>query len=190
MNRNILLLKGDSDSYAKPFKKWGHIRTDIDQLENCDLVVFAGGTDVNPALYGEPPHPKTGKPDKIRDKLEQAIYTRALLLNIPMVGICRGAQFLTVMNNGSLLQHIEGHGMCDHTINTSDGLTMEVRGDHHQAMRPEGEYHVLATSEDGINEVVHWPLSRCLGVQYHPEWMDDADKGYQYFQKLLDTIIM
>lgn len=189
-NRNILVLKGDSNKYKNPFEKWGSIMHDADNLEHADLVVFAGGTDVNPTLYGEEPHPMTSAPDLVRDTFEQAVYTRALILELPMVGICRGAQFLTVMNNGKLKQHITGHQSCTHTINTSDGAVFEVAGDHHQAMLPDGHHHVLAVSDDGINEAVYFPSSRSLCVQYHPEWMSEDSEGYKYFQKLLDLYVM
>lgn len=189
-NRKILVLKGDSSKYSKPFTEWGKITTDVGKLEDCDLVVFTGGTDVNPSLYGQVSHPETGSPDTQRDKLEQAVYTRALLLELPMVGICRGAQFLTVMNNGSLHQHIIGHQNTTHTINTHNGESLQVAGDHHQSMRPEGVHEILAISPDGVPEVVYWPLTRSLAVQFHPEWMDVESEGYQYFQNLLDMYVM
>lgn len=191
MNRNILVLDGDNDKYKNPFVKWGNIVTNLDKLPDCDLVVFAGGTDVNPKLYGEVPHPMTGIPDNQRDYLEQAVYTRALILEIPMVGICRGAQFLNVMNNGKLNQHIEGHLNCAHTINI-DGLRppINVLGDHHQSMIPNGFFKLLAESDDGVPEVVYWPHSRSLAVQYHPEWGTPDSDGAVYFDELLDKYVM
>jgi len=188
-NRNILVLLGDSSPYENPFNEWGRITHDVDELENCVLVVFTGGTDVDPELYGEVRLPTTNTPDTNRDIIEQGVYTRALILELPMIGICRGAQFLNVMNNGKLLQHIDGHSNCEHPVTTINGDVFDVRGDHHQAMRPEGNHTLLAVSNDGLPEVVIWPHSRCLGVQYHPEWMSDDTDGYLYFQTLLEDIM-
>lgn len=216
MNRNILVLDGDNSNYEKPFEFWGDIYTGVDYLEDMDLVVFTGGTDVNPSLYGDTPHEETTAPDIQRDTMEQAVYTRALILGIPMVGICRGAQFLCVMNGGSLIQHVNGHRNCEHEIFIKNRTTtINVRGDHHQMLWPKEEFDLLAYSEglstvyetgEGLTnqpeiaftknnivqepEVVHWPLTRCLAIQFHPEWHRDTDPASFYFQDLLDKLVM
>ena len=188
--RKILVLRGDSEDYEKLFTPWGIVIDNIDMLEDVDLVVFTGGTDVNPKLYGETPLPTTQMDNNDRDRREQAVYTRALFLELPMVGICRGAQFLNVMNNGKLRQHIEKHTACTHALYANGISIGEVLGDHHQSMLPAGEHQILSTSEDGVVEEVFWPLTRCLGVQWHPEWHKEDDEQYIRFQKMLETYLM
>jgi len=76
-------------------------------IPEIDLVVFTGGADVNPEFY----HEKKGKYTHIsdvRDELENQMYS--LFSTCKKLGICRGAQFLTVRKGGSLIQHVEGHG--------------------------------------------------------------------------------
>ena len=188
--RKILVLEGDSSAYAKLFLEWGQVTHDVDNLEDVDLVVFTGGTDVNPLFYGEKPLDTTQTADTDRDTLERGVYTRALFLELPMVGICRGAQFLNVMNNGKLVQHMHGHGNTEHELLAGGKVIDIVRGDHHQSMLPSGEHSLLSTSADGVAEEIFWPLSRCLGVQWHPEWHDEGSDSWVRFQKMLELYLM
>ena len=57
--------------------------------EKADLVYFSGGEDVSPHVYNEPTHPTTYSYPK-RDMLEMRVYYEARLLNIPIIGVCRG----------------------------------------------------------------------------------------------------
>src|SRR5206468_3407306 len=80
----------------------------------ADLVIFAGGADVDPVLYGEVPH-ETTCCDPKRDQQDMDLYLMCVEHGIPMLGICRGAQFLHVMNGGKLWQHVDKH-YGDHRI--------------------------------------------------------------------------
>lgn len=115
----------------------------VDKIEEADLVIFTGGEDINPALYGEM---EVGKQTGIniqRDKEEEVLFRVALELGIPMLGICRGGQFLNAMSGGKMIQHVTGHGGT-HTIKTSDGKFFVISSTHHQMMYP---YH-LKEGED------------------------------------------
>lgn len=211
--RNILIL--GKEDYSVPFEEHGKLLYDVKKLESCDLVVFTGGSDVNPELYGDTKL-ETTYIDEARDKEEQLIYNLALFLAIPMVGICRGMQFLNVMNDGYLIQDINNHTNCIHEICTNEGEVFEVVGDHHQLCIAGGHHKTLAyacnlsdkylTGENFPNgvptiaeygkvvqdieqEAIWWPNTQCLGVQYHPEWMDEESRGYTYFQDLLTKYI-
>lgn len=160
------------------------------------VVVFTGGTDVDPALYGEKPHPFTNNPDKERDALEKIIFEVCSKEGIPMVGICRGAQFLCVMNGDSLYQHVSFHGQ-DHTLRTKSDLNgFTVSSTHHQLMRP--SYHkaqLLAWASQGAlsepePEVVWYPKTKCLCVQYHPEYLSLNEPGRVYFRELLKEYVL
>ena len=141
-----------------------------------------------------------------------------MLMAIPMVGICRGMQFLNVMNGGALVQDIDNHTNCSHPITTNTGEVFDVTGDHHQMCLPKGMYEMLAYSKSisnkyegggsfsipeklvdlsfGANmsviqepEAIYWPNSNSLGVQYHPEWMEEESRGYDYFHELMNKYI-
>jgi hypothetical protein len=79
-------------------------------IDEADFVLFTGGEDVSPDLYGEIKLNKTFS-NPIRDQREALIYHHCVETGIPMAGICRGGQFLNVMNKGTLWQDIDGHAI-------------------------------------------------------------------------------
>lgn len=214
---NTILILGTAN-YARPFIKHGDIRlvdptTMVPQtvpLHDVKLVVFTGGSDVHPELYGEAINPKTRSYPK-RDYNEQSLFDRINKRRIPCVGICRGAQFLTVMNGGSLVQHVNSHAISGtHPIHTVDGKVIDVTSTHHQMMNPSGLYQTVAWAQGlsdvyeggdssvhlkqtkvGVKEpeVIYYDLTRSLAVQYHPEYMNEDTSGYKYFQELLEEYI-
>lgn len=105
------------------------------------LILFSGGSDVDSSIYGQEKQIFTVS-DLQRDKLEQDLYLIAVEAEIPMLGICRGAQFLTVMQKGgALLQHVLGHTR-DHNIEVDPEYALPDKDDnyylvtstHHQMM--------------------------------------------------------
>ena len=72
-------------------------------------LVLSGGTDVNPARYGQAPHARTTPPDDARDRFESDLLMEAIDRDIPVLCICRGMQLLNVALGGTLHQHIERH---------------------------------------------------------------------------------
>ena len=171
--------------------------------KNIDCVVFTGGEDVHPSFYGEEKLITTGS-NMARDDREEGIFLEASRRGIPMVGICRGSQFLTVMNGGKLHQHIRNHGLVGtHSITTNDGRKLQVTSTHHQMMIPkcemvgedEQQYELIAYAKDMAfravrePEVVWYKRYNCLAVQYHPEYMDEESDGWKYFQELLGKYI-
>lgn len=165
-------------------------------VDDADLVVFGGGSDVNPALYGEEPHPSVHWNDE-RDTADMKLYLECLEKGVPMLGVCRGAQFLHVMNGGKLIQHLDNHHG-DHKIYDVHGRAWidKVSSVHHQAVRPDSSLGItlLATSNksdvrwyndkdkdprDGPSMDVEAFLYRdtcCIGVQGHPEYV-----GYPFY---------
>lgn len=162
----------------------------------ADLVIFTGGEDVDPVLYGESPHSTTSW-DVDRDNADMAIYQMCVDNGIPMFGVCRGAQFLHVMHGGKLYQHIDNHNG-DHSMwdRRSNSLIKRVSSVHHQCCieNRNGGMEVIADSNVAS---VRWrnptdktvgPLadveaffyrSTCsFGVQGHPEY-----KGYNEFMR-------
>lgn len=151
-------------------------------------LILLGGTDINPELYFEEPHPATDKPDNLRDRKEVQAVAEAVDEGRPVVGICRGAQLLCVLNGGTLDQHNPNHLGNSHPIITQDGLTiLNVAADHHQTMKPKGNYTVYGLSlTDNVYEVIWWPETKCLAVQPHPEWM----KADHLFNVWLNSLML
>lgn len=195
----ILIVNG-SPQYAAMFREAGH--TLVLDINGADLIQFTGGEDVSPILYGEPRHPHTyNNPN--RDTQEEAIFTKAVGLGIPMVGICRGGQFLNVMNGGKMWQHAQGHAI-NGTHKAFDVWTKEVvnvTSTHHQIMR-NGPNGVVVAVADGLSnnfesmdeaggivsveeaeevEVVWYPRTKSLCFQPHPEFHDAKDCRDYYF---------
>ena len=183
----------------------------VDNIEDADVVIFTGGEDVFPVLYDEKKHPYTSY-NRERDLKEAIIYDKAKKLNKPMLGICRGAQFLTVLNNGKLVQHVNGQPYM-HAVKDIDKNAYMVTSTHHQMMFPfnlaDDDYTIIAhttnltTKWEGLPkgyenypntdgreiEVVHYPKTNCLCIQGHPEY-EDADAKFvkytnRYIQKYL-----
>lgn len=122
--------------------------TKCGSIDAADIVVWTGGHDVDPSLYGENVHPKTHFYKK-RDLFEKACYNRALSgqKSRLLVGICRGGQFLNVMNGGSLWQHVDKHAIHgEHTCwyrtplgeRSYSEQSFLVNSTHHQMMIPNG----------------------------------------------------
>lgn len=177
----------------------------VSDFVDVDLVCFTGGADVSAYLYGDKQHPKTYN-DPFRDAKEQRLFEACRQLNIPVVGICRGGQFLNVMSGGRMYQHVSKHGMSHHLIDSLTGDTIYVTSTHHQMMMPSKEAEVVAFStlggtrewvEQGIielevsemdYEVVFYKHTQALCFQPHPE-MNQGSAQYAamqgYFKALL-----
>lgn len=185
-----------------------------------DAVLFHGGADVWPGMYGETPI--TGVATKRilgRDVMERKIMEVALEANIPMIGICRGAQHLCCFAGGALFQHMDGHQNSNHGIQTATGLEFPwVPADHHQVMRPnfgnrcvweplawaypaQHRHYELGYEADAADkweadfelEIIWFPAIRGLAIQPHPEWgtNDIKTKDFnQYIDNLIDEYIL
>jgi gamma-glutamyl-gamma-aminobutyrate hydrolase PuuD len=165
-------------------------------FDDVDAIVIWGGTDISSSYYKEKPHSmnqnRVGQPSQ-RDINEWKAMKYAYSHDIPIIGVCRGAQFLCVFSGGTLVQHVTGHVGCDHDVVTSEGEIMETSSCHHQMMFPYNlhNYELLAWSNEGRStvyqgegdveieamkhraeaEVVYFPQTKGLAIQGHPEWM-------------------
>lgn len=158
----------------------------------ADMIVFTGGSDIAPAAYLEAPQKECGPPNMIRDLNCFGLYNYGILNGMPMIGICRGAQFLTVAQGGKLDQHIEGHATGQtHYITFTNGNTMSVTSTHHQAMRPARDVDVLATGPGDVVEVTMTEIfgATQLCVQGHPEYVL-KDHPFQIWFMELAAMIM
>lgn len=123
--------------YERMFASMGIIRAKT--IEEASFVCFTGGEDVDPDLYGEKALRSTHF-NTLRDDFDNAAYARAKddasLGGKPCVGVCRGGQFLNVMNGGKLWQDVDRHTN-SHTI-WDPHIQKEffVSSTHHQQMIP------------------------------------------------------
>jgi len=152
-----------------------------------DLVCFTGGADVSPEFYGEVNTYSLCDPE--RDEAEMTIYYMALTHGIPMVGICRGGQFLNVMNGGKMIQHV---GPFSGDVGSYwDGEYQTVRVDHHQAIvsiDPKAEVLGRKAQGDSLEYGVWYPETRCLCFQPHPEWGHEPTKKL-FFDLIKEYVI-
>lgn len=120
-----------------------------DNVADADVVVFIGGEDVNPKLYNQD-NVASGF-DDARDALEVEIYNRAKELGKVCFGICRGAQFLHVMNGGLLWQDVNHHAGRSHSIiDLDEDVRLTVTSLHHQMLQDNDTLEVIAVTEDQI----------------------------------------
>lgn len=179
---------GNFFPFSPTFKEFE--RLDYTKPKDCTAIVLWGGTDINPKYYNEEPHSTNGYiPDSSRDQDEWQWMDDAISANVPIIGICRGAQFLCAKAGGKLIQHMHGHHG-SHTILTDDGWKYNASSDHHQAMMPGGtDHHLKAWAEDGIPEIVYFPKIRGLAIQSHPEWEDSSNTVIEYELDLVKKLI-
>ncbi len=161
-------------------------------LRLVDALVLTGGSDVDPASYGADPHPQSAPTFPLRDAVEAALGRRAVELDMPVLGICRGMQMLNVALGGNLEQHLPerlGHSrhserpgfFGDHEVMLEPGSTASraagqqrhaVKSFHHQGVGDLG-LGLVATGwavDEDLVEAIELPGRRfCLGVLWHPE---------------------
>lgn len=189
MCKKVYVIGGER-AYVNMYKLRGY--TIVDQIGDADLVQFTGGEDVSPNLYGETKHPTTHC-SKVRDDYEKQVFDFCVENGIGMAGICRGAQFLNVMNGGKMLQDVDGHALYEGhlAVDLIKGDVVHVTSTHHQMMRAgvngvvvmacptlcEFKEHMdssgfiedVCESERIDTEAVWYGGNKCLCFQPHPE---------------------
>ena len=172
-------------------------------LDAVDGLVLTGGEDVNPALFGQQPHPGLKTVNDQRDRTEIALILEARRRKIPTLAICRGIQVLNVALGGTLIQDIpaECEGSFDHddasgrqtrshnitvepaslTASALGATDLRVNSLHHQAVKDVSpELRITARSPDGIIEGLEAkdPAWWMLAVQWHPEEMTESPEPW------------
>ena len=155
-------------------------------LPELDGLLLPGGWDVDPALYGEKPDPKTGPVDRELDDTELRLFAQARDRGLPVLGICRGQQVINVAMGGSLVQHLDGHEVRSfgrshlaHAIEVDPSSELgRAAGDakirvnslHHQAIGTLAPGLVqTARGDDGTVEAIETSDGLIVAVQCHPE---------------------
>lgn len=173
---------------------------DLDALlELCDGLIFTGGQDVSPELYGEDPLPACGELCPERDRMERQLLAKAVALDKAVLGICRGLQLMNAALGGTLYQDLplQHPSSCEHHMEAPYNRVAHpaalpagtplaallhtneigVNSCHHQAIRDLAPgLSVMASAPDGVIEAVYMPERRFVwAVQWHPEfsWLVD-----------------
>lgn len=179
-----------------------------DGMDSCSAILLWGGTDIHPSYYQEKAHYSSqvygAKTPSKRDQDEWRAMVYAKANNIPIIGVCRGAQFLCVFAGGRLIQDVSGHGSGSHLVSclvNGEVAKYETTSCHHQMMYPYNVDHVLLaasstkksvcySSGPGAElvdmtdraepEVVYFPSINGFAIQGHPEWMNESDAFVQW----------
>jgi putative glutamine amidotransferase len=163
-------------------------------LDSVDGLIFSGGSDLDPELYGEQAHPETDGWVRERDDFELGLMQAALARDVPLLAICRGSQVLNVALGGDLEQHVpdrvqtnlhkETPGVfAEHDVAVLEGTRLasilgdraDVKSHHHQGYGELGSgLREAARAPDGTVEALEDPTRRfALGVLWHPEEGED-----------------
>ena len=163
-------------------------------LDALDGLVFSGGSDLDPELYGEAAHAATVGVVRERDDFELLLMRAALARDLPLLAICRGSQVLNVALGGDLEQHVPDRIAADthketpgvfseHGVEVIDGTKLasivgghiDVKSHHHQGYGKLGiGLREAARAPDGTVEALEDPNRRfTLGVLWHPEEGED-----------------
>ena len=160
-------------------------------------VLLIGGRDYDPADYGEVPHPETMM-NRLRPHFDIAFGKAVLERKMPVLGICAGCQLLNIISGGKLIQHLgnaEEHrggkyhksritqdGFFSKALGKSSGDEITVNSFHHQAVSASflgKDFRITAEAFDGSIEAIELEGNRMvLGVQFHPERMDDIGPAF------------
>ncbi len=183
-----------------------------DPLGGATGLLLTGGSDLDPAVYGQTLDPSAGvESNRRRDDMELALLRHALDRDLPVLAICRGMQLLNVAFGGTLIQDLP-----DHKANQEDGRWesayhqtylapgsrmaavlgiggfFRLNSRHHQGLREAQKSPDLLASAyslgDGIIEALESPAHRwVLGIQCHPEREDETPRAFaRLFQRLVE----
>lgn len=167
----------------------------------CGGLLFTGGQDVNPNIYGAEKTELCGEASDVRDFMEEYLLELAVSEDKAVLGICRGIQFMNASLGGTLYDDIPAripsdlihcqkppYDLPSHsvTIDINSPLgrllgreRLDVNSYHHQGIRElSPKLTSMAVSDDGLTEAVYMPQKRFIwGIQWHPELSYKTDEN-------------
>jgi len=175
----------------------------MNTLDHIDGLLLSGGADINPLYCGEEPSPRLGSINSERDLPELLITQLAYNRGLPILGICRGIQTLAIALGGKVLQDVQtaikhsqdaDRSEPTHSVRLDQTSsirhiygqdTIYVNSFHHQAVgEPGPRLRCTARSQDDLIEAVESTEFRpIMGVQWHPECMDEGLPLFQWLTR-------
>jgi len=179
-------------------------------LELVDGLIFAGGGDIGPGIYGGNSHSTIAGVDPERDKFELALAEKVLQNSTPTLGICRGSQLLNVATGGKLIEDVPDEigdsiphrvdvgEASEHPVQIEQGSRLaeitgsnvvSVKSKHHQGMRTVPEvWRISAQAPDGVIEALeHKTHPWMLAVLWHPEISPEDPHHQRLFEALVEA---
>lgn len=172
-------------------------KNNANELKTCSGLLLSGGIDVHPSYYNSSTldYPGAEGFNEKRDRFEKEVFELAQKKQLPVLGVCRGLQFVNCLMGGTLIQDLgqlnkthEGGPDKIHEVNVDQGTLLQriallskgmVNSSHHQAIEKLGNgLKVNCKANDGTIEGIERSDSSkpfLLAVQWHPERMDDQD---------------
>ncbi len=175
-------------------------------IEQLDGVLLPGGADIPPDMYGEEAHPSVRLLERGRAEHLTGVTRLAIERDVPVLGICLGAQVLNVALGGTLVQDVPSEvpdalvhrgGNARHAVSVVEGSRLSkivgaeltVNSSHHQAVDRLGiGLVVTARAPDGVIEGIELPPARfVVGVQWHPERILDQPEQRALFDAFVSA---
>lgn len=153
-----------------------------DVVGRVDALLFPGGAEVDPALYGAT---RTWSPSKNFnpdfDRFQIACAQLAFAAGIPLLGICRGQQVLNVAAQGTLLQDIDRdvrrpQGLrIEHRQQRIPGLEEDLGPTHVVRLQPGSVLHALfETTSLAVNSFHHQAVATVAPLFAAVAWSPDG----------------
>lgn len=210
----ILGKKAETLNYVRYVRSIGAVplaTLSMGEAGGCDALILPGGGDITPAFFGEKNH-GSKKIDTELDILQLQALEMAVRRNLPVLGICKGMQIINVGFGGTLTQDLDPETAGRHAYRGQDqyhssiilesswlhalyGRTVPVNSAHHQAVKKLGDglEMVQYCPEDGCIEALSHRSLPIIGVQWHPERIDERISGISgrkvlaYFSSLVSA---
>jgi len=212
MKHRILVV--GSAEYARAVRELGRVSGYVEDFianpKKFSLVLFTGGADVHPSFYGDVCQDLQPMcySNIDRDLQEGYLFNLAKKNGVKMAGICRGFQFLNVMDGGKMMHHIDNHENVTHQFEClKDNKIREINSFHHQMVIPGKDCKVVGWSPTKLSKIyfgdgdkrVKWegpeveaaifPKAKACGVQWHPEWMRVHEDGRNFFTNMVSNLL-
>lgn len=207
---------------------WIESAATVSKIEDADVVLLTGGGDIHPSFYHNDEIPGqqglkgisscyVGEEPSSRDLFENSILNVAIDLEKPIIGICRGAQWLCVKAGGTLIQHNIGHSSSFMRVHDdNEDKIMKINSIHHQLLFPffldQNQYEILGVPSEittqryilnGVElnsipnevELAYFKKINGLAIQFHPEMMstkynDGTSETINYLNKIIKNKLL
>lgn len=169
--------------------------------KDVDILYLPGGLDLSPANYNQPPGFYTSASDPYKEYFYRVNLKQYIDADVPVIGICLGAQMLMIHFGSMLTQNLWYHEQSDdrfkkghdvYFVNSYNkdknsfkrGDKYTVNSHHHQGVYLKDlcdEFIPMLAAEDNIVEVAIHKTKPLIACQYHPEEWRDGDAGYMEY---------